>query len=229
MRLSRRISGTSPVTMRWARPSTMAVLPTPASPSSTGLFLVRRERIWITRSISFSRPMTGSSLPSRASSVRSRPKASRAGRLATCRRPGRCAPLPRRPAALLVLVVRVGRVGAEELEDLLAHVLELDARGSAAPGRRCPRSRGSGRAAGARCRCSCGRGCSASSRDSSSTFLARGVKGSWPIVTIVGPVLTSFSTSWRIFFRSMSRFLRTVAATPLPSWTRPSRMCSVPM
>jgi hypothetical protein len=32
---------------RWAKPSTMAVLPTPASPSSTGLFLVRRQRIWI--------------------------------------------------------------------------------------------------------------------------------------------------------------------------------------
>jgi hypothetical protein len=30
----------------------MAVLPTPASPMSTGLFLVRRERIWITRRIS---------------------------------------------------------------------------------------------------------------------------------------------------------------------------------
>jgi hypothetical protein len=28
-------------TMRWARPSTMAVLPTPGSPMSTGLFLVR--------------------------------------------------------------------------------------------------------------------------------------------------------------------------------------------
>ena len=35
-------SGTSPRTMRWARPSTMAVLPTPGSPISTGLFLVRR-------------------------------------------------------------------------------------------------------------------------------------------------------------------------------------------
>jgi hypothetical protein len=35
-------SGTSPATMRWARPSTMAVLPTPGSPMSTGLFLVRR-------------------------------------------------------------------------------------------------------------------------------------------------------------------------------------------
>ncbi len=40
----------------------MAVLPTPASPSSTGLFLVRRQSIWMTRSISFLRPMTGSSL-----------------------------------------------------------------------------------------------------------------------------------------------------------------------
>jgi hypothetical protein len=28
--------------MRWAMPSTMAVLPTPGSPMSTGLFLVRR-------------------------------------------------------------------------------------------------------------------------------------------------------------------------------------------
>ena len=33
-----------PLTMRWARPSTMAVLPTPGSPISTGLFFVRRER-----------------------------------------------------------------------------------------------------------------------------------------------------------------------------------------
>ena len=40
--LSFRLSGTSPLTMRRARPSTMAVLPTPGSPISTGLFLVRR-------------------------------------------------------------------------------------------------------------------------------------------------------------------------------------------
>ena len=57
----------------------MAVLPTPASPSSTGLFLVRRDRICTTRSISLSRPITGSSLPSRARSVRSRPNESSAG------------------------------------------------------------------------------------------------------------------------------------------------------
>ena len=51
----------------------MAVLPTPGSPISTGLFFVRRLRTWMTRRISSSRPMTGSSLPARASVVRSRP------------------------------------------------------------------------------------------------------------------------------------------------------------
>jgi hypothetical protein len=65
-RLSLRPSGTSPSTMRRARPSTMAVLPTPGSPMSTGLFLVRRDSTWMTRRISSSRPMTGSSLPWRA-------------------------------------------------------------------------------------------------------------------------------------------------------------------
>ena len=68
----------SPETMRWASPSTIAVFPTPGSPMSTGLFLVRRESTWITRLISSSRPMTGSSFPRRASSVRSRPKRSSA-------------------------------------------------------------------------------------------------------------------------------------------------------
>ena len=77
-RLPFRPSGTSPSTMRWARPSTMAVLPTPGSPMRTGLFLVRRESTWITRRISSSRPMTGSIFPWRASAVRSRPYFSRA-------------------------------------------------------------------------------------------------------------------------------------------------------
>ena len=67
----RRPSGTSPLTMRCARPSTIAVLPTPGSPISTGLFLVRRCSTWIVRRISSSRPMTGSSLPCSARSVRS--------------------------------------------------------------------------------------------------------------------------------------------------------------
>ena len=71
-------SGTLPETMFWASPSTMAVLPTPGSPIRTGLFFVRRDSTWMTRSISFSRPMTGLSLPSRASCVKSRPNVSRA-------------------------------------------------------------------------------------------------------------------------------------------------------
>ena len=66
-RLPFRPSGTSPATMRCARPSTIAVLPTPGSPISTGLFFVRRESTWITRRISSSRPITGSSLPASAS------------------------------------------------------------------------------------------------------------------------------------------------------------------
>ena len=86
--------------MRWARPSTTAVLPTPGSPISTGLFFVRRERICMTRSISFWRPTTGSSLPSVASLVRLRPNwsssfeffafspAGAARRAAAWRRPG---------------------------------------------------------------------------------------------------------------------------------------------
>src|SRR5216684_916696 len=72
MRLSARNGGTSPSEMRWARPSTMAVLPTPGSPMSTGLFLVRRHRIWMTRSTSPSRPTSGSSEPSEAAWVKSR-------------------------------------------------------------------------------------------------------------------------------------------------------------
>ena len=35
-------SGTSPFTIRCAKPSTIAVFPTPGSPINTGLFLVRR-------------------------------------------------------------------------------------------------------------------------------------------------------------------------------------------
>src|SRR3954468_722569 len=77
-RLPLRLSGTSPATIRWARPSTIAVLPTPGSPMSTGLFLVRRDSTWTTRRISVSRPMTGSILPSRARWVRSTAYFSRA-------------------------------------------------------------------------------------------------------------------------------------------------------
>ena len=60
-------------TMRSAKPSTIADLPTPGSPIRIGLFFFLRLRICTTRSISFSRPTTGSNLPSSACLVRSRP------------------------------------------------------------------------------------------------------------------------------------------------------------
>mmetsp|Transcript_10026 Transcript_10026/g.21447 ORF Transcript_10026/g.21447 Transcript_10026/m.21447 type:complete len:346 (-) Transcript_10026:205-1242(-) len=58
-------------TMAYARPSAMAVLPTPGSPSRMGLFLVRRARIWVTRDTSRSRPITGSMRLARTSAHRS--------------------------------------------------------------------------------------------------------------------------------------------------------------
>ncbi|MCY1509446.1 hypothetical protein D9M68_437890 [compost metagenome] len=63
--------GTSPAARREARPSTTAVLPTPASPVSSGLFWRRRMRMSTIWRISSSRPYTGSSSPARALAVRS--------------------------------------------------------------------------------------------------------------------------------------------------------------
>ena len=45
-------SGTSPMTMRRAKPSAMAVLPTPGSPTNSGLFFCRRHSTWMVRWIS---------------------------------------------------------------------------------------------------------------------------------------------------------------------------------
>ena len=70
-------SGTSLFAILSARPSAIAVLPTPGSPTRQGLFFVLRMRICMTRLISSSRPMTGSILPSLASSVRFLPNFSR--------------------------------------------------------------------------------------------------------------------------------------------------------
>ena len=69
--------GTSPETTFWAKPSTIAVLPTPGSPIRTGLFFVLLERICITRSISVVLPMTGSNFPSFAILVKFLPNWSR--------------------------------------------------------------------------------------------------------------------------------------------------------
>ena len=60
-----------------AKPSTMAVLPTPGSPTRTGLFLVLLLRTCMTRSASRDLPITGSTFPSFASWVRFLPNWSR--------------------------------------------------------------------------------------------------------------------------------------------------------
>ena len=66
-----RLSGTSPDTILCAKPSIIAVLPTPGSPIMTGLFFERLFKICIVRRISSSRPITGSSLLFLAHSVKS--------------------------------------------------------------------------------------------------------------------------------------------------------------
>ncbi len=71
MRTSRNSPGTSPRATRRASPSAMAVLPTPGSPTYSGLFLRRRASTWMVRSSSLARPMSGSMRPSRARAVRS--------------------------------------------------------------------------------------------------------------------------------------------------------------
>src|SRR6267143_1410480 len=48
-------SGTSPCTIRRANPSAIAVLPTPASPTNSGLFFWRRQSTWMVRLISAAR------------------------------------------------------------------------------------------------------------------------------------------------------------------------------
>ena len=66
-----KISGTSLLIIRCAKPSAIAVFPTPGSPIRTGLFLFLRERIWITLLISVWRPTTGSIFPCFALSFKS--------------------------------------------------------------------------------------------------------------------------------------------------------------
>ena len=64
-------AGVSPSTILRASPSAIAVLPTPGSPTSSGLFFRRRQSTWMHRSTSRSRPISGSTSPRRAFSFRS--------------------------------------------------------------------------------------------------------------------------------------------------------------
>ena len=79
IRLPRKPTGTFPAATRVAKPSIIADLPTPGSPTRTGLFFVRRLKIWIRRSTSRSLPIIGSSFPSRAAFVKSVETVSKVG------------------------------------------------------------------------------------------------------------------------------------------------------
>ena len=98
----------------------MAVLPTPGSPISTGLFFVRRLSTCITRSISRWRPITGSSFFSRASCVRLRPNWSR-----TSEPDGADSAEPP-PGGRTARLLRAG-VTREQLDDLLTHAGKVGA------------------------------------------------------------------------------------------------------
>ena len=63
IRISFNRSGTSRGASSWPGPSAMAVLPTPGSPTNTGLFFRRRQSTCMVRSSSGSRPISGSSFP----------------------------------------------------------------------------------------------------------------------------------------------------------------------
>ena len=67
---SARNSGTFSLTIKTAKPSAIAVLPTPASPTKSGLFFLRRLNTWSALSSSLSRPIRVSILPLIASSLR---------------------------------------------------------------------------------------------------------------------------------------------------------------
>ena len=64
-------NSTLPSYALWAREKMTEVLPTPGSPTRTGVFLLRRDSSWTTSRISRSRPMTTGRSPLLAFSVRS--------------------------------------------------------------------------------------------------------------------------------------------------------------
>ena len=116
-------AGVSPSTILRASPSAMAVLPTPGSPTSSGLFLRRRQRTWMHRSTSRSRPISGSTSPRRAFSFRSTQYFCNAVSSASlapwdlCLRLGRCLRALHRPR------LAVGRILGDAVADVVHRVV----------------------------------------------------------------------------------------------------------
>ena len=197
-------------TIFWARPSTMAVFPMPGSPIRTGLFFLRRLRICTTRSISFSRPITGSSLPSRARLVRSLPKWSRNGVLLLSFWAPTLSP-PRNTLLISSLTLSYSRPAEASAFDAVDSVSFMSARSRCSvPIYLCDMER-------------------ASLAAISSTFFARGVNGSiWPMVIMPPDDVIAFSMFAASSSRSTPMLRRTATATPSPSLMSPRSRCSVP-
>ncbi len=103
-------SGTRPCWNNRASPSTMAVFPTPASPTRQGLFLLRRARIRIRRSTSFSLPMRGSRTAPSPGSVSTLPYFNKVGyRFRSSMRMPLSSPLPHAAHAFAACSVRTER------------------------------------------------------------------------------------------------------------------------
>mmetsp|Transcript_22299 Transcript_22299/g.69940 ORF Transcript_22299/g.69940 Transcript_22299/m.69940 type:complete len:216 (-) Transcript_22299:251-898(-) len=214
MRLPWRSSGTSPVAIICAKPSAMAVLPTPGSPMSTGLFFCRRARIWIVRSSSAARPTSGSILPSAAAFVRSLPNSSRV------------AVFPEPPPRWVTPTRAFSSFSSSSFwissGILLGSTLSFSRIFTALP----PSSLMSARRMWA-----VSIAFEFKRRDSStpseSTRLAAGVKGI-STETMPLPRPTVSSTNFRVSFNVTPNFLRTLAATPELSETTPTSNISVP-
>ncbi len=210
------VKGTSPATMRRASPSTTAVFPTPGSPIRQGLFLVLRLKISITRLISLSLPITGSSPPDAARAVKS---------LLYCSRAEACLPLrfcflPRSSLYRLPSWPMEIRVSAYSFWTETPRVFKSRT-ATFSPSLSMARRICSVPVAWAPKRSAC-------LWASSSTFRALGEYPSFSFTaTVVSGMISSFIIS-SILSSSAPFPFRTLAATPVFSLNSPTRICSVP-
>ena len=192
----------------------MAVLPTPASPIKTGLFLVRRDSIWTTRSISVSRPMIGSELSG----------ASHGGEVDAELVERRRAHGALAGGGALLPALRLRLV--EDALRLVAHALKVDAeafqdaRGDAFALADESEQQVLGTDVGV------GESTCLVDRQVRSPSWHAGVSPISPL-DVRSPRPMMNSTAERTLLSSTPRFDSTLAATPSPSRTRPSSKCSV--
>ena len=221
----------SPRAIFCASPSTIAVLPTPGSPIKTGLFLVRRAKICTRRSISSSRPITGSNWFLEAISVKSRVYSSSVGVLllvlvAAALRGAACSPSSvgidtspaegSSPPVSPISATAVSRKTSTFTPKLDKILPAIPSSSRISPSKICSVPI-----------CSLFKSWD-SSTENSNTFLARGVKGISPSSIMVSPIPISFSISKRTL-RNVTPKLLKILFEIVPSIAhKPSKICSVP-